>query len=378
MPDDPVANPLRQLLQFGQSPWLDQLRREWLADGTLVAWLAEDGLRGLTSNPAIFREAMLDSDAYDEELGQLARQGLSAREVYDRLTLTDIRAACDQLLPLYVATAGADGFVSHEVAPGLAHDTWGTVHEARRLWRAVDRPNVMIKIPATAEGLPAVRTCLEDGINVNITLMFSLAHYDAVAEAYLAALEARVAAGKPVDRVASVASFFVSRVDSVVDARLAALVEQGEDVRLDQLAGKAAVANSQRAYRRFCERFTGDRFAALEARGARVQRVLWASTSTKNPTYRDVLYVEPLIGPDTINTMPLVTLEAFRDHGHVARTVDADLSEADAVVGALESLGIDLIEVGEALSQDGVRKFQAAEDGVLAAVATRCEALARV
>lgn len=377
MSDHRATNPLLQLPHHGQSPWLDQLRREWLSDGTLASFLADDGVRGITSNPAIFREAMVESAAYDEQHAQLVRQGLSVREAYDALTLTDIRAACDQFLPLYRASAGADGFVSHEVAPGLAHDTRGTVQEARRLWRAVDRPNVMIKIPATAEGIVAVRSCLEEGINVNITLMFSLAHYDAVAEAYLAALEARVGTGKAVDRVASVASFFVSRVDSVVDARLAALRADGvQDVRLGQLLGQAAVANSQRAYRRFREHFTAPRFAALEARGARVQRVLWASTSTKNPAYRDVMYVEPLIGPETINTMPLATLEAFRDHGRVARTVDADLAAADAVVSALESLGIDLIQVGEALSKDGVRKFQEAEDGVLAAVAARHGALA--
>jgi transaldolase len=372
MSDSPVGNPVRALLGAGQSPWLDQLRREWLDDGTLARWIQEDGLRGVTSNPAIFREAMAGSAAYDAQQAELVRRGLSTAEIYDHLTLTDITAACDLFRPVYDATHGADGFVSHEVAPDLAYDTWGTVHEARRLWRAVDRPNVMIKIPATAAGLPAIRQCLEDGINVNVTLMFSLAHYDVVADQYIAALTARTQAGLAVDRVASVASFFVSRVDTLVDKHLAARVAEGlPEGQVAHLRGRAAVANSQRAYRRFTQRFTAPEFTALAARGAHVQRVLWASTSSKDPAYSDVIYVEPLIGPDTVNTMPLVTLDAFRDHGRVARTVDADYAEADAVVGELERLGIDLLQVGEALSLDGVKKFQDAQQAVLAAVEAR-------
>ena len=365
-------NPVRALLGQGQSPWLDQFRREWLHDGTLARWIHDDGIRGVTSNPAIFREAIAGSDAYDAEHAALARAGLSTLEVYDRLTLTDIQAACDLFRPVYESTHGADGFVSHEVAPALAYDTWATVHEARRLWRAVGRPNLMIKIPATREGLPAIRQCLEDGINVNVTLMFSLAHYDAVADQYIAALAARAAAGQHVDRVASVASFFVSRVDTLADKQLAARLAEGlPEGQVAHLRGRAAVANSQRAYRRFTQRFTRPEFTALAARGARVQRVLWASTSSKDPAYSDVVYVEPLIGPDTVNTMPLVTLDAFRDHGRVTRTVDATYDQADAVVGELERLGIDLLQVGEALSRDGVKKFQDAQDAVLAAVEAR-------
>lgn len=365
-----VRNPLAELAAVGQSPWLDQLRREWLRDGTLARWIAEDDLRGLTSNPAIFQAAVADSPAYDAQIAELAAAGRSAEAIYDAVTLDDIRAACDVFRPVWERTGGLDGYISHEVAPALADDTAGTVSEARRLWAAVDRPNVMIKIPATPAGIPAIRRCLVDGINVNITLMFSLAHYDAVADAYLGALERRQHDGLPIDGVASVASFFVSRVDSWVDGRLDRLAAEGaEPSTLAGLRGQAAVANAKRAYCRFRHVFGSTRFERLSRHGARVQRVLWASTSTKDPRYDDLKYVTPLIGPDTVNTLPLATYEAMRDHGHVACTLDQDVAGADALALRLAALGIDLEAVGEALSREGVAKFVAAQAAVVASVA---------
>lgn len=367
MPEPHVpSNPLAALAAAGQSPWLDQLRREWLADGTLARWIAEDDLRGVTSNPAIFQAAVADSPAYDAQIGALAADGLDPAAIYDAVTLQDIRAACDVFRPVWERTGGLDGYISHEVAPALADDTAGTVAEARRLWAAVDRPNVMIKIPATCAGIPAIRACLTDGINVNITLMFSLCHYDAVADAYLDALERREHDGLPIDSIASVASFFVSRVDTWVDDRLDKLAADGVDVA--HLRGQAAVANAKRAYRRFQDVFGSTRFARLARHGARVQRVLWASTSAKDPAYDDLKYVTPLIGSDTVNTLPLATYEAFRDHGRVARTIDADVAAADAVVARLAALGIDLEAVGEDLSHQGVAKFAAAQAAVVATV----------
>ncbi len=363
------TNPLCRLLDEGQSPWLDQLRREWLADGTMQAFVDADCVQGVTSNPSIFKGALQGSEAYGEQIGSLVAAGLDPEAIYDRLTLDDIQGTCDLFRGLYDETAGRDGYVSHEVTPALAYDTAGTIAEARRLWNAIDRPNLMIKIPATNEGIPAVRTCLREGINVNITLMFSLCHYDAVAEAYLAGLEERLEDGHPLDHVASVASFFVSRVDSHVDARLDTLAAAGLEGAA-ALRGEAAVANARRAWRRAAEVFGSSRFARLARSGANVQRVLWASTSTKNPAYRDVKYVEELIGPDTVNTLPLKTLEAFRDHGVVARTIDAPgtMVRADEVIGSLCGMGIDLEEVGQTLSRDGVAAFQAALDDVMATV----------
>ena len=359
-------NPLAALAASGQSPWLDQLRREWTQDGTLARWIAQDDLRGLTSNPAIFQAAVAGSPAYDAQIARLAAAGQAPAAIYDALTLDDIRAACDVFRPVWERTGGRDGYISHEVSPALAHDTDATIAEARRLWAAVDRPNVMIKIPATCDGIPAIRQCLTEGIHVNITLMFSLCHYDAVADAYLAALERRQHDGLPIDNVASVASFFVSRVDSWVDAQLDRLAAEGADV--GELRGHAAVANAKRAYRRFGEAFGSSRFGRLERHGARVQRVLFASTSTKDPAYDDLKYVTPLIAPDTVNTLPLATYEAFRDHGVVAPTLAEGLAEADDAVRRLARLGIDLEAVGETLSRDGVAKFVAAEAAVLATI----------
>lgn len=391
-----ARNALAELAATGQSPWLDQLRREWTLDGTLARWIADDDLRGLTSNPAIFQAAVADSAAYDAQIAELAGtalagsglygpglmdarmmdvgpadSGLAAAAIFDALTLSDIRAACDVFLPVWERTGGLDGYISHEVAPELADDTAGTVDEARRLWAAVARPNVMIKIPATPAGITAIRQCLTDGININITLMFSLCHYDAVADAYLGALERRQHDGLPIDHVASVASFFVSRVDSWVDSRLDRLAADGatDPAALAGLRGQAAIANAKRAYCRFQHVFGSTRFERLARHGARVQRVLWASTSAKDPAYDDLKYVTPLIGPDTVNTLPLATYEAMRDHGRIERTLDRDVAAADAVVMRLAALGIDLEAVGEALSREGVAKFVAAQAAVVATVA---------
>lgn len=388
-----TSNPLLGLAPLGQSAWLDQLRREWVEGDRMARFIAEDDVRGVTSNPSIFKAAVADSSAYDAQIARLVAEGLDVDTIYDRLTLDDIRATCDIFMPVYLATDGLDGFVSHEVSPRLAYDTEGTIAEAHRLWAAVDRPNVMIKIPATKDGIPAITRCLRDGINVNITLMFSMSHYDAVAESYLVALEERLAHGELVDRVASVASFFVSRVDSKVDAALQALFGVDGDVGdvgdaasngspdrrqgevLQALRGRAAVANAKRAWRRAQHVFSSTRFQRLARHGARPQRVLWASTSTKDPDYSDVLYVDSLIGPDTVNTLPLATLEAFRDHGTAARTIDVGLDEADEVVGRLRALDIDLIEIGETLSREGVDAFASALDGVLETVRRKAEAV---
>lgn len=352
---------LKELTGLGQSVWLDYIRRGILDDGQLASLIEEKFVRGVTSNPAIFEKAITGSTDYDSALASMRGRGVTPTEAYEKLAIEDIQQAADLFLPLYEASGGADGFVSLEVSPELAHDGPGSLAEARRFWSAVARPNVMIKIPGTDEGLDAVEHALADGININITLLFSLDGYERVMERYLAALERRTANGLPLDRIASVASFFVSRVDSAVDAALdekaAATSDQQEKERILALRGKAAIANAKLAYRSFQQVFGGDRFARLKSAGARVQRPLWASTSTKNPAYRDVLYVEELIGPDTVNTMPLQTMEAFADHGVARRTVDIDIETSQAIFRDIEALGIDLVEVTHALQREGVEKF---------------------
>jgi transaldolase len=355
------ARPLWQLTALGQSVWLDYIRRQILENGELERMIREYALRGVTSNPAIFEQAIAGSDDYDQALEELAAQGLEPIEAYERLAIADIQAAADLFRAVYEQSDGDDGYVSLEVSPELAHDIEGTLQEARRLWREVDRPNLMIKVPGTAEGVRAVEALLAEGINVNITLLFSLEDYERVMEAYLTALEARVSRGEPVDRVASVASFFVSRVDTSVDKqlgeRLAAATDAAERERIQSLFGKAAVANAKLAYQRFTEVFGSERFGALRRAGARAQRPLWASTSTKNPEYRDVIYVEELIGPQTVNTMPLATVEAFADHGVARRTVDQGLDQARDVIRSLGEAGIDFDEVTRALQVEAVEKF---------------------
>ncbi|HEX8391228.1 MAG TPA: transaldolase [Longimicrobium sp.] len=353
------GNPLHELHTLGQSVWLDYIRRGILANGELKEMIRSYDLRGITSNPSIFEQAMGDSDDYDDALTALAAKGTQGSAAYEALAVEDIRAACDLFREVYDKAQGADGFVSLEVSPELAHDTAGTLEEARRLWKAVDRPNLMIKVPGTDAGIPAIEQLIADGFNVNVTLLFSVASHEKVMEAYLRGLEKRHAAGQPLERVASVASFFVSRVDSAIDGQLEKIAEKesGKRDRVLALRGKAAIANAKLAYARFREVFSGERWERLRAAGALVQRPLWASTSTKNPDYRDVIYVEELIGRDTVNTMPLATVEAFGDHGVARATVDQDVDGARADLAALAEAGIDLDAVTDQLQREGVDKF---------------------
>jgi transaldolase len=345
-------NATLKLHAAGQSVWYDNIQRGLLKNGELAGMIQRGEIRGVTSNPSIFMNAIARSTDYDEALLALAEQGRSAEEIYAHLTVKDIQEAADLFRPLYQQTAGGDGYVSLEVAPTLAHDTDATLAEARRLWALVDRPNLMVKIPATRAGLPAITSAIAEGINVNVTLIFSLQRYAEVMDAYLAGLEQCVANGLSVSSIASVASFFVSRVDSAVDRLLA------NDNSNEELAGKAAIANARLAYANFKRVFSSNRFQVLAAKGARVQRPLWASTSTKNPQYRDVMYVEELIGPDTVNTMPPQTLVAFLDHGVVTPgSLERDVDKAKDVMTALQNRGISMDEVTLQLENEGVKAF---------------------
>ena len=371
-------NNIQKLAELGQSIWIDNIQRKMLTSGGLQTMI-DEGLLGMTSNPTIFEKAIGSSSDYDEALRPLAAAGAAAEQIYDALTIEDVGMAADIFRPVFDRTQGQDGYVSIEVSPRLAHDTAGTLADARRLWQTLKRPNVMIKIPATLEGLPAIEQALTDGININVTLMFSMRHYLAVAETYLRALEARVKAGQPSDQMASVASFFVSRVDTLLDAKLEQIVKAaGPNAGLaSTLPGRAAVANSQLVYGKYLELFGSDRFKALSARGARPQRVLWASTSTKNPRYLDVMYVDTLIGPATVNTVPPETYLAILDHTVVERTVDRDVEAACQVVDVLKALGFDLNEVGEQLSVEGVGKFTHSFDGLLNVIEQKRVALVK-
>ena len=358
---------LKALHDAGQSLWLDYIDRTILGNGDLKRRISDDAITGMTSNPTIFEKALAEGTAYDEQLAG-APSGLSPWQRFELVETTDVRTACDIFRPVYDATNGADGYVSIEVSPGSANDTDATVDEARRLWKTVDRPNVMIKVPGTAKGAEAVRRLTADGINVNITLLFAVEAHERVIDAYIAGLEERAKAGKPINRIASVASFFVSRVDTEVDKRIDAMIaaDSSKASTLGALKGKAAIANAKLAYALFQRKFTGGRWDALAGKGARVQRPLWASTSTKNPAYRDVMYVEQLIGPDTVNTLPPATLDAFRDHGEVKRTVDRDVDTARKVIADLEAAGIALADVTAKLLRDGISSFQKSFDGLLA------------
>jgi transaldolase len=373
-----VSNPLLELRRLGQSVWLDSLGRNLLRSGELARLLRDDGVAGVTSNPAIFEKAIAETEDYDADIARLASRNLDAAAIYDELVVGDVREAADLLMPVYEATRGEDGYVSLEVSPELAHDSDATVAAVRRLWQVVGRPNLMVKIPGTREGLPAIEACLYEGININVTLLFSVRRYEEVAWTYVRALERRVAEGLPVDTVASVASFFVSRVDTLVDRlleeRIAADPALAEQLR--SLLGRAGIANAKLAYRRFQQVFSDRRFLALAERGARVQRCLWASTSTKNPAYSDVMYVEGLIGPQTVNTLPQATLEAFRDHGRVSPTLARGVDEAEAVITRLASLGIDIEEVAAQLEVEGVRLFVEAYRRTLTALAEKARRLA--
>jgi transaldolase len=362
-------NPLVRLGALGQSPWYDFITRELIATGELRALIAQDGLLGMTSNPTIFEKAIAGSADYEEDIRRLAAEGRSAGEVFEALAIADVRAACDAFQAVYEATGGADGLVSLEVSPTLARDGAATEAAARRLWASVARPNLMIKIPGTAEGLGAIERCIADGINVNVTLLFAVTRHEAVMEAYLAGLERRAAAGHRVDRIASVASFFVSRVDTKVDPMI-------ERAGRPDLRGTIAIANACLAYAAFERVFRGPRWEALAARGARVQRPLWASTSTKDPALPDVYYVEALIAPHTVNTLPPETFAAYRDHGRpVARIADG-LVSAPARLGALAAAGIDLDAVTRELETEGVDKFAASYRALLQGIGTKLETLA--
>jgi transaldolase len=364
-----MTNPLIELQRLGQSPWHDNIRRGLLTSGTLQRMVADGDVTGLTSNPTIFEQAIASGKEYAEQLRALARAGKSADDIADALAIQDIRDAADVFAPVYRRTQGADGYVSIEVAPRYANDTRRSIAEAHRLWDAVDRPNLMVKIPGTAAGLPAIETCIADGLNINITLIFSLARYDEVMEAFLSGLERRRRAGKPL-AVASVASFFVSRVDTAVDKLLDEMLatappDQAE--QLKQLKGKAAIANAKLAYQRFRAKFADGRFAALA--GARLQRPLWASTSTKNPAYPDLYYVEALVGPDTVDTMPPATITAYKDHGRPEIRIDRDLDDSRAVLQRLEDAGISMDTVTRRLEIDGVASFAKSYDSFVATVA---------
>lgn len=365
-------NPLYQLLAQGQSIWLDSIQRQQIRSGELKNLIDTVALRGETSNPSIFEKAITKSGDYDDDIRASAAQGKDAAQIFEKLATDDVRAACDVFRPLYDESNGGDGFVSIEVSPGLAHDTQGTIDEAKRLWQTVNRPNLMVKIPGTQEGVPAIEQSLYDGLNINITLLFSVDAYEQVAYAFLRALERRAEENKPIERIASVASFFVSRIDTLADQWLdeAAKVEKNPQrfEELQDLKGKIAIANAHVAYEHFERIFTGEIWLGLQAKGARVQRPLWASTSTKNPAYRDVMYVETLIGPHTINTLPLDTIKAFADHGVVARTVDANYAAAHEIINRFEALGFSLNAVTDQVLDEGVVKFSESFDQLLAGI----------
>ena len=354
---------LAKLHDEGQSIWLDNIDRDMLHDGGLERRIAEDALTGMTSNPTIFEKALAEGTAYDEQLVSAA--GETPQALFELVETTDVRRACDLFAGVYSSTRGDDGYVSIEVSPGVAEDFEATVAEAHRLWETVDRPNVMVKVPGTPQGALAVRRLIADGINVNITLLFSVDAHDRVIDAYMSGLEDRIAAGNPIDHVFSVASFFVSRVDTEVDKRLDESIKAANPSdrdRLKMLKGRAAIANAKLAYRLFRRRFDDQRWKSLADRGGRLQKPLWASTGVKNPAYRDVMYVEDLIGPDTVNTMPPALIEAFRDHGDVQRTIDKRLGAAEGVLREIEAVGISIKDVTDKLLVDGLASFQKSFD----------------
>ena len=368
-----ATNPLKDLLKFGQSVWLDYIRRDLLTSGELKRLIAEDGLRGMTSNPTIFEKAITGGTLYDDLLTSLQpRTDLDAKGRYEILAIRDIQDAADVFRPVYESSKRHDGYVSLEVSPYLARDTKGTLEEARRLWKSVQRENVMIKIPGTFEGIPAFQQAISEGINVNVTLLFAQDVYVKVAEAYIAGVEQYAANSGDVSRMASVASFFISRIDSAVDAiidsKLKASKDAAEQEQLNSIKGKVAIANGKQTYEKYQGIFSSPRWKALAAKGAQVQRVLWASTSTKNPAYRDVLYVEELIGPDTVDTIPPATFDAFRDHGKPRQSLTENLAAAHKTMETAAKLGISMKEVTDKLTDDGVRLFSEAFDKLLEAV----------
>ncbi|MBV8461012.1 MAG: transaldolase [Candidatus Eremiobacteraeota bacterium] len=378
-----MTSRLAQLNDFGQSPWLDNIRRDFTRSGQLRRLIDEDGLRGETSNPTIFEKAIGGSDLYDDSIKTLIGKGVTAiQAILDALVIEDIQDACDVFSGVYKSTDRLDGYVSIELPPDLARDTQASITEGRRLWKLVDRPNCYVKVPATTQGLPVIRTLISEGINVNITLMFGHEYYERVIDAFFAGLEDRLANKQPVDHVRSVASCFVSRIDTETDKRLQELIQKTSDgalrAKAQALLGKTAIANSKRLYAVFLRSVKSERFAKLQAAGARVQRPLWASTSTKNPAYPDTYYVDALIGPDTVDTMPQATIDAFRDHGTLARTLDTGMAEAEADIAALEGLSISLQSVTDTLLDDGIVLFAKSWDELRQAVQKKVDALRSV
>ncbi|HEX9287031.1 MAG TPA: transaldolase [Thermoanaerobaculia bacterium] len=364
-------NKLQRLRELGQSVWYDYIRRDLITSGELARLIREDGLAGMTSNPTIFQKAIAETELYDEDVRRASGENREPFAIFEQLAVDDVRRAADAFRPVFDAGKGADGFVSIEVGPHLANDTEGSIREARRLWTECDRPNVMVKIPGTAAGVPAIRRCIADGVNINITLLFSVSRYREVMEAYLSALEERVAASKPIDGLRSVASFFVSRVDSNVDKKLDRIGNEAAR----QLRGKAAIANARLAYQAFRAAFGSPRFAALHGKGAPLQRPLWASTSTKDPAYPDLYYVEALIAPDTVDTMPPETFAAYRDHGDPKVRIADDPDEAGEVFRRLAELGIEEERVSRELEEEGVEKFSDSYDSLLKTLAEKEKAM---
>jgi len=367
-------NPLLELGKLGQSVWLDFMRRSLVTSGELKRLIDNDGIKGLTSNPTIFQKAVEGSEDYDDLFGEWAPRGASAGEVFEALAIRDIGDAARIFRPVWEQTKHGDGYCSIEVSPTLAHDTKGSIVEAHRLWKKLGVPNVMVKIPGTVEGVPAIEQCVADGLNINITLLFSQDAYVAVAEAYIRGLEKRAARGEDVSQSASVASFFVSRIDTLVEKMIASREKTAtpqQRTLFDEVQGKVAIANARQAYQKYKKLFSGPRWQALASKGAKTQRVLWASTGTKNPKYSDVLYIEELIGRDTVNTIPPATLDAFRDHGKVRPTLEQGLDEADAVMRKLEQAGISMKAVTDQLVDDGVKSFSESFAQLISAVGTR-------
>jgi len=360
-----MANPLQQLAALGQSVWLDYIHRDLFSDGRLRRLIDQDALTGMTSNPAIFEKAIDEGHAYDEQIDSLARSGHSADAIYEAISQSDVQHAADLLREVYDRTHGEDGYVSLEVNPHLARDQAGTIAEGRRLWAALNRPNAYIKVPATVEGLGAIRTLISEGINVNVTLLFALPRYQEVMDAYLSGLEQRLAQGGSIESISSVASFFISRIDAMVDPMLETRLRGGSDAQAQAALGEVAIACGKLAFNLYRQTFATERFQRIAARGARVQRLLWASTSTKNPKYSDVKYVEALLGPGTINTMPLETLEAYRDHGQPRSRLPEGLTQARDLFESLPALGVDIDAVCRKLESEGIDKFNQPFDKLL-------------
>ena len=375
-----MTNPLLQLQELGQSVWLDDIDREQLRSGLFGRLIDEDGLSGTTGNPSIFEHSITHDSTYDEQMQQLIAQGKGPQEIYETLAITDVQTVADLLRPTYNRTNGQDGFVSIEVSPYLAHDTQATLAEVRRFWHTIDRPNLMVKIPSTRAGIPAIQQALSEGVNINITLIFSIENYRQVVEAYLSALEERLARGENISHIASVASFFVSRVDVLIgkllEEKLKATSDSTEQQKLQALQGQIAISNARLAYQEFKRLFAGPRFERLQQQGARVQRPLWASTSTKNPAYRDVLYVEELIGPYTVDTMPLKTIESFRDHGRVRLSLEENIPQARVGLSTLTEVGLSYDQITQQLQDEGVQKFADAFDKLFRCIESKRKSFA--